>query len=175
MKKALITIAIITGIVVTPILGMAITPTRDLLLGLTPDEKILTLADKIDENRSTAETKLTELQSIIDSQKSEIANYQQQVATQDAKITKAQTDIQTANTAIKTTNETVAKQKDCSADVAMYCSNEQYRTEKAFEGLVSRCGDQADRAGDSRSDAEKLCRNRYGKYFDACQKALKCE
>lgn len=32
-----------------PIAGMTITPTRNLILGLAPDEAILTLADKIDE------------------------------------------------------------------------------------------------------------------------------
>jgi chromosome segregation ATPase len=169
MKKALITIAIITGIVVTPILGMAITPTRDLLLGLTPDEKILALADRIDENRSTAETKLTELQSIIDSQKSEIADYQQQVATQDAKITKAQTDIQTANTAIKTTNETVAKQKDCSADVNKYCVSESFKDATEFKNFLKQYEDNFD------NDAYKKYKDQFTTQFNNCQKALKCE
>jgi TolA-binding protein len=82
MKKTLITLGIVAGVIATPILGMTISPTRDVILGLAPDQAVLSLADKIDEQRvSTEQTdaKIKELQSVIDNQQSEIANYQQQI------------------------------------------------------------------------------------------------
>lgn len=43
--------AFLLGSLSSPFLGMAITPTRELLLGMAPEEAILILADKIDEQR----------------------------------------------------------------------------------------------------------------------------
>lgn len=67
--------------VVLPVAGLSITPTREALLSLTtPDEKILALADKIDENRVSSEatdSKITELQSTIDAQQAKLAEQQQ--------------------------------------------------------------------------------------------------
>jgi len=51
MKKIIIgvVIGLIVGAISSPILGMAVGATRSLILGMAPDEAILTLADKIDQ------------------------------------------------------------------------------------------------------------------------------
>lgn len=49
MKKSLLMLGVGLIGLVLPIAGMTITPTRNLILGLAPDEAILALADKIDE------------------------------------------------------------------------------------------------------------------------------
>ena len=51
MKKAilLILIGFIVGALVSPAAGMALTSTRNLILGMAPDDAILALADKIDQ------------------------------------------------------------------------------------------------------------------------------
>ena len=103
MKKSLIIFGIVAAVVLLPVLGMAISPTRDLLLGLTPDNQILALADKIDQNRVSSEqtdVKILELQSTIDSQEAELFNYQQQIESQNNKI-------ETVTNSVKTTNQTV--------------------------------------------------------------------
>lgn len=79
MKKVLIIIGVVALCLATPILGMSISPTRSLLLGLAPDEQILTLADQIDENRISSEQKMLELQSTIDVQQAELEKQQQMI------------------------------------------------------------------------------------------------
>jgi len=51
MKKTilLILIGFIVGALVSPAAGMALSSTRDLILGMAPDDAILALADKIDQ------------------------------------------------------------------------------------------------------------------------------
>ena len=49
MKKSLLILGVGLIGLALPIAGMTITPTRNLILGLAPDEAILALADKIDE------------------------------------------------------------------------------------------------------------------------------
>jgi hypothetical protein len=86
MKKTLITFGIVVGIIATPILGMSIMPTRSLILGMASDEQILTLADEIDKSRVENEHKITELQSVIDNQQTELAGYQEKITLQNSKI-----------------------------------------------------------------------------------------
>ena len=77
MKKTAIIIvsSFLVGIVVSPILGMAISPTRNLILGMAPDEAILVLADKIDEEsgrNNEQEQKLSEQDEKISNQQDQI-------------------------------------------------------------------------------------------------------
>ncbi|KKP68113.1 MAG: hypothetical protein UR66_C0008G0021 [Candidatus Moranbacteria bacterium GW2011_GWE1_35_17] len=69
MKKVLIVTGIVIGILVVPFLGMTISPTRELIMGLAPDEAVLQLADKIDKSRAENESKIQELK---------VMNYEQQ-------------------------------------------------------------------------------------------------
>jgi len=86
-KSTIITIAgiLIFGLI-TPIIGMTISPTREILLGLSPEDSILKLADQIDTNRVSIDQKITELQlqvssqqQTVDDQKKIIEDYQKQV------------------------------------------------------------------------------------------------
>lgn len=52
MKKVLIIGGIVLTAILASILAMGIGETRSLLLGLVPEEAILQLADKIDEQRA---------------------------------------------------------------------------------------------------------------------------
>ena len=72
MKKFII--PIISGIVgiIIPVAGMTITPTRNFILGLAPDEAVLQLADKIDDSRVINEEKMQEMQKTIEAQQIKI-------------------------------------------------------------------------------------------------------
>jgi hypothetical protein len=61
---------------------MSIGETRNLILGLTPDEAVLQLADKIDSSRILNETKLSEFQSTIDAQQVKLAEQQKLIEKQ---------------------------------------------------------------------------------------------
>ena len=168
MKKIILVgvIAFAIGAIISPIAGMAINSTRSLILGMVPDEAILVLADKIDSNNVENENKIAELQSTIDNQNTEIANYQQQVETLNTNITEAKVELQSTNTAIKTTNETIAKQKDCSADVNKYCVSESFRDAGEFKNFLKAYED---------FDNYNDYKDKFTKQFNNCQNALKCE
>lgn len=92
MKKFLpIIVAGVFGLVI-PIAGMSITPIRNVILGLAPDEAVLELAEKIDAQRVAAEQakaksdqKTTELQSTVADQQTQLAE-QQRMIDEQAKI-----------------------------------------------------------------------------------------
>lgn len=71
MKKVTIysVIFFVVGAVLSPVIGMAIGETRNLILGLAPEEAVLELADKIDQNKEDNENKMQEMQTLIEQQK----------------------------------------------------------------------------------------------------------
>src|SRR3990172_10635332 len=69
--------ALIVGLILSPFIGMAIGGTRELILGLAPEDAVLQLADKIDSDRTSVEQKTNELQVLIESQNSQIAEQQE--------------------------------------------------------------------------------------------------
>ena len=161
MKKIILVglIAFAIGAIISPIAGMAINSTRSLILGMAPEEAILVLADKIDSNNVDNETKITELQSIINDQKAQLEIDQQKIAAQDVKI-------ETVNSAVITTNETVAKQKDCSADVTKYCVSDSFMDANKFKNFLKHYED---------FDNYDEYKEKFTKQFNNCQNALKCE
>lgn len=78
--------ALVVGLIISPFIGMAIGSTREFILGLAPEEAVLQLADKIDENRASADQKTTELQSLIDIQRGQIAEQQSIIDSQKAEL-----------------------------------------------------------------------------------------
>lgn len=89
MKKSLITLLIVALVVLSPIIGMAIGKTRDLILGLAPEDAILHLADEIDQQRLISEQtqqendrKIEELQMLVVEQKDKIEEQQQMIEDQ---------------------------------------------------------------------------------------------
>ena len=77
MKK-IILVGVVTffaGAMISPVAGMAISSTRNLILGMAPSEAILTLADKIDEEsgkNEEQEQKLSELNNATTQQNEEL-------------------------------------------------------------------------------------------------------
>jgi len=110
-----ITIAgsVIAGVAL-PLLGLTISPTRDAILGLAPDQAVLQLADKIDESRVSSEqtdAKIAELQSVIDSQQAQLADYQQQVEGQNTKIDSVKTENQATQAKVDNDKRTECQKK----------------------------------------------------------------
>jgi len=159
MRKKLITLVIIAGVIGTPMLAMSISPTRDLLLGMTSDEAVLALADEIDESRVDNENKIQELQSIIDNQSIELTNYREQVEEQN-------NEIENVNTSVKNTNETIEKQKDCNVDISKYCVSDSFKSYDEFSSFLT--------AYEKFNNYSEY-KTKYTNQFNNCQKALKCE
>ncbi|OGI30203.1 MAG: hypothetical protein A3G09_03225 [Candidatus Moranbacteria bacterium RIFCSPLOWO2_12_FULL_48_12] len=118
MNKTLFIVAIVGTAILSPVVGMGIGETRSLILGLAPDEAILQLSDKIDEQRITAEQvqaendqKTGELQSVVADQQTQLAE-QQRMIDEQAK----------ANAESKKLMECQALQKNVS-----YCNEKKYK------------------------------------------------
>lgn len=162
MKKSIIIIgAVILGIII-PFLGMTITPTRNLILGLAPEDAILQLADKIDENRNESDFKIQELQSVIDAQ-------QNQIAGQNTKLTEQQQNIDSQNTAIYATQTEVVKSRDCSSDVNKYCVSDSFREADKFADFLKVYEKNFDK------DAYGKYKKQFTEQYDNCQRALTCK
>jgi hypothetical protein len=161
MKKTITisTIALVIGAIISPVVGMAIGETRNVILGLAPDEAVLQLADRIDTSRIESETKMQEMQRTIDSQNNKIAAQEQQLVTQGDKIDNAKSQIATVS-------ETVVKQRDCSDDINKYCYTSSFKDPEEFKNFLK-----AYEKMDNYSDYK----DKFAKEFDACQKALACK
>lgn len=109
--------------------------------------------NKLDEQAA----KIDELQSIINAQQSKITEQQQTIDLQKASV-------DSTKQAIKETNVTIAKQKDCTADVARYCYLKMFADKEDF-----------DRAVDEYDGDKKDYYNRNYPKYELCQKAIKCE
>ncbi|HBR71193.1 MAG TPA: hypothetical protein DEA27_00090 [Candidatus Moranbacteria bacterium] len=153
MKKFLI--PIVSGVVgiIIPIAGMTITPTRDLILGLAPEEAVLKLADKIDENRVSLEqsnAKIAELQAIVDSQNAKLVEQNKLIDSQKALVEKTNTDVAAINTSI-------------SSQISAECQTKKTSLEKSLESAkdgLSDCIKNADKNGHG-DDAEEYCESSY--------------
>jgi septal ring factor EnvC (AmiA/AmiB activator) len=82
MNKTIVTAAIAGVAILSPVAAMSVTPVRDALLGLAPEEQIVTLADEIDKSRVDNEQKLTELQELISTQQKTIDEQKKALDTQ---------------------------------------------------------------------------------------------
>lgn len=168
MKKTILLIlgGFIIGALISPVVGMAINSTRNLILGMAPDEAILVLADKIDENlvsseqsKSETNAKMAELQLTIDAQQSKLVEQQKTIDSQAVSLN-------STKQAINETNATVAKQKDCSADVSKYCVSSSFRDADEFKKFLKNY-EQFDNYNEYKS--------KYTTQFNNCQTAMKCE
>ncbi len=149
---ALITLAV-------PTLAFTITPTRNAILSLAPDEQILALADKIDESRVTNDAKINELQTQISDQQKVIDDQKKTIET-------SQKTVETVKADIAATNTVVAKQKNCSADVAKYCTLPMFKDKAIFNDAVANVSHD--------KDQQQKYRDQFSPQFDNCQKALNC-
>lgn len=157
MKKIIIysTIFFIVGALISPILGMAIGETRNIILGLAPQEAVLSLADEIDKSRIENEAKIKEMQVKIDEQNEKLSEQQKDVNLQTAEI--------------KTTQAEIVKSRDCSADVNKYCISDSFREADRFDNFLKVYKDGFDK------NAYEKYKKQFTEQYDKCQKALKCE
>jgi len=119
MKKAIIIIGAVMVGVIIPFLGMTITPTRDLILGMAPDEAILILADKIDREsgkNDEQEQNITELQN-INTQQSEAMTRQEGRMTCETKKAECRDEISPLQAKIEDFNKNIKHEK---ADIVIF-------------------------------------------------------
>ncbi len=167
-KPLIITASIMVGIAL-PVLGMTISPTRDALISLTTsDEKILALADKIDEQRVATDQTKTENDAKINELQTQISDQQKVIDDQKKTIETSQKTVETVKADIVATNTVVAKQKDCSADVNRWCISSYDNDPDLYEKTLD-----AAKKSLSASEYNKV-KNRITEQYDNCQKAKKC-
>ncbi|KKP68112.1 MAG: hypothetical protein UR66_C0008G0020 [Candidatus Moranbacteria bacterium GW2011_GWE1_35_17] len=169
MKKYLIIIGVTIGILAVPFLGMTISPTRELIMGLAPDEAVLQLADRIDDNKielqneiANKNNKINELQSSIDQQEMKILEQQKLIDTQ-------KSDVASTRAESQVTVATVMKQKDCSIDMNKYCVSDSFTDPDKFKKFLKVYEEDF-----SKSEYEKY-KDKFTKEFNSCQEALKCK
>lgn len=167
MRKKLIILVIIAGIIGTPIIAMSISPTRDLLLGMTSDEAVLALADKIDESRVDNEKKIQELQSTIDNQSEELSNYQKQIEEQNNKISETSLE----NNEIK---ENINNEIECQK---LYienneCNHQNYQTKSNFDKLMETYK-KMDSINNEKTNIYERNYKEKKPIFDKCQEIIK--
>jgi Skp family chaperone for outer membrane proteins len=164
MKKILLTSGIAIFGLATPFLAMTITPAREALLGLAPDEAVLALADKIDTDRVDIESELSQkdediqkLQSTLDAQQAKLAEQQEMIDENNKAVLETKIAVKNAND----TTDSLAKEQ-CEAEKKLHCSDK-YLTKKSFDKYLDDFGD--DLNSEMENDLEKR--------FDRCQNILK--
>lgn len=169
MRKILI--PIISGVVgiIIPVAGMTITPTRNLILGLAPEDAILQLADKIDETKVSIDktdtennNKMQELQTTIEAQQVRLAEQQKVIDGQNSQINSTKMESQTTQNQVNNESEC---RKLYSANPECTISNKIYRTKSAFDDFVD---DQKENYDASDADIKG-----YKKTFETCQGIIK--
>ncbi|EKE22224.1 MAG: hypothetical protein ACD_7C00020G0032 [uncultured bacterium] len=163
MKKVIIysVIFFVVGAVLSPVIGMAIGETRNLILGLAPEESVLELADKIDQNKEDNENKMQEMQTLIEQQKATIDEQTQ-------KLSQAEGSIESQKSQIANVQAEAVKSRDCSADVNQYCVSDSFYTKEKFDKYMERYEDFG------KKEYEKY-KEKYTKVFNDCQQALACK
>jgi len=100
-KKTIIPIiALLLGIAI-PISALSVSQSRNLILGLAPEEAVLELADKIDDNRNDYLAQNEELEKTIKNQQKEIESLKSSLETQLKETTAVATVTQNQNYCLK--------------------------------------------------------------------------
>lgn len=164
MKKTIIySVAFfIFGAVLSPVIGMAIGETRNLILGLAPEESVLELADKIDQNKEDNENKMQEMQMLIEQQKATIDEQAQ-------KLSEAEGSIESQKSQIANVQAETVKSRDCSADVNKYCVSDSFREADKFDNFLKVYKDSFDK------DAYEKYKKQFTEQYNNCQQALACK
>lgn len=188
MKKVVLASVIAATVVLSPVVAMGISPARDLILGLAPDEAVLKIADTIDTDRVNIEQKmkekdeqLAELQSAndalsakVDAQKADTIAQKEDVAKATAAIAAVKNDVADAKASAVSEKVASEKKNDCSKDVAAYCGLKQYRDKDAYSEFKSDTLSSCESSGEPDSSCKSIFDDRYAPNFEKCQKALSC-
>ena len=180
-KSTLITVsAVIVALIASPVIGMAVSPTRSLILGLSDHDSILQVADQIDTTRTDLEAKLAEkdaqvatlqsantvLQSKIDDQGSQVDAQKADVAKAKADITAVKSDIADAKVAAAASDD--AKKQDAKCQ-KLYtkspaCQGDHYRSKSSLNEQIAK-----NMNGCSDSDSCDAMKKQLNDYYDTCQ------
>ncbi len=144
MNKAIATAAIIGAAIISPVAAMGISPTREALLGLAPNEAILKVADEIDTNKanmtqtlSETNQKVSDLEKTVADQESVIA--EQKKALDDAKASQAS--LQTSVSQVQSAVASLPKPKT-QAELDAQDKKEEERIKKATEEADNKAAEQ---------------------------------
>ena len=173
MKKYIIiaVIALAIGAILSPVVGMAIGETRSMILGLSPEDSILQLADKIDESRVSTEQSKTETDS-------KIAELQSTITAQQTKITEQEQMINSQITSVKAETQAVQAKVSNEAECRkLYadnrdCTFKDYRTKSAFNNWMETYKEMDKENNGSTNFYEKNY-NEKKPIFDKCQTIIK--
>lgn len=105
--------ALIAGLIISPFIGMAIGSTRELILGLAPDDAVLRLADKIDSDRAGIEQRTNDLQTMIDSQNSQITEQQKIIDEQKSELATQKGETSQTKSEVSTANANLSNEQNC--------------------------------------------------------------
>ncbi|KKP89647.1 MAG: hypothetical protein US57_C0015G0027 [Candidatus Moranbacteria bacterium GW2011_GWC2_37_73] len=177
---------LIVALVALPSIGMAVSPTRNLLLGMLPWEATLTLADKIDTNKSEVDTQVQALQATVNSQQT-LLDEQQRI--KDEEQAKKETlEKQTAEQNIADEKESaceaaknecivkINKQKSIIDSAESYIEQRKKDT-KSRKELLAKCGEGSMCSGyeDAIKTHEKLMEDKKDELNDEEDKLSKLE
>lgn len=124
MKTLIITVVVVTTAILSPIVGMGITQTREAILGLAPDEAVLELADKIDQSN----VKVDATNAVVDSLSTKITE-------QNAKIVDSQVQL---GEQVAKTQTIIATTKDaCTTSIETACTDERFKSKSEFNDMVN--------------------------------------
>ncbi len=173
MRKSLITIGIVAGVVLIPVLGMAISPTRDLILGMAPDAAVLQLADQIDANRVDVDQKTSELQSLIDTQRAQIAEQQSVIDGQKTELDKQKADVSEVKSTVSTVQTKVDNSSNCDKllSESPECKQPMYQKKSAFDEVMDDYKRMDSENGGKTNIYDKNYREKYP-IFQKCQEIL---
>jgi len=179
LKKALFPALLVLTIVLAPVLAMSVSPTRSLLLGLAPEEAVLTLADQLDKNRIETEAKVTELQAVVEAQNQSISGYELKIAEQEGRLSEQEKMLNTQGATVASQAQTqqslstkVATQAKCQQLYSenIYCGNKTYKTKSAFDDYIDDLKDREDEDDNDYVDVD------YDEMIDkAKEKFKKCQ
>jgi septal ring factor EnvC (AmiA/AmiB activator) len=166
MNKTIATAAIAGVAILSPVAAMSVTPVRDALLGLAPEEQIVALADEIDKSRVENEQKLASLEQELASTKQKNAELEEVLASQAVKVEEQKQTSEAQKAEVATVSARADKQAECSElyRTNQVCTQERYRSKDAFEKMI-------DDIKDSEPDDVKP----RTKFFNKCQEIIaKC-
>jgi hypothetical protein len=167
MNKTLVIAASVIAGLALPFLGMTISPTRDIILGLAPDQAVLSLADQIDAQRVSvdqakieSDAKLAEFQSTIDAQQAKLAEQQKLI---DSQITSIKAESKVVQASVN--NESTCRK--------LYldnpdCNKATYRNKTDFNKFV-------DNRKDLYEDSIDLCKESNDRRKSAGEDARSCD
>jgi hypothetical protein len=133
MNKTIAAAAIAGVAILSPVASMGITPVREALLGLAPEDQILTLADKIDESRVANDQKISALEQELATAKQTITDQKETLDNKELSINQKIEDIEKTQTSKECTGK-LNKQLEYLANAKKNLANDELTLKAAKDG-----------------------------------------